>query len=135
MKNEILSINLRLTARRHNTFIHFRPLCHAFEVHWLCRRFLLSVEIDFDHSLLLSNNIRIHVMLSQPTPPLDVTSEAKFSWSKSPTIYLMSICMFSFSYFWIYSYTHETASSLLFFSQMPSQPIKMKSMSFSSSNS
>ena len=67
--------------------------------------------------------------------PLEVTSDAKFSWSKSATIFFMSMSMLSFSYFFICSYTHATASSLLFFSQMPSQPINMKSMPFSSSNS
>ena len=67
--------------------------------------------------------------------PLDVTSEAKFSWSKSATIYLISTSFFSSLYFPIYWQTQDTASSLLFFSQIPSQPINMKSTPFSRSNS
>lgn len=67
--------------------------------------------------------------------PLDVTSDARFSWRRSATIYLISIVLPSPYCFFICSYTHYTASSLLFFSQIPSHPIKMKSTPFSKSNS
>ena len=67
--------------------------------------------------------------------PLDVTSDARFSCNKSATIYLMSMDFPLSCCFFICSYTHYTASSLLFFSQIPSHPIKMKSTPFSKSNS
>lgn len=67
--------------------------------------------------------------------PLDVTSAARFSCNKSATICFISTSSFLALYLFIYSYIHYTASSLLFFSQIPSHPISMKSTPFSRSNS
>jgi len=67
--------------------------------------------------------------------PLDVTSVARFSCNKSATICFISISLDYSSYFLICSYIHATASSLLFFSQIPSHPMSMKSTPFSRVNS
>lgn len=72
--------------------------------------------------------------------PLEATSGAILSNNRSSTIFLQSISLLlvkflSSFYLLICSYTHFTASSLLFFSQIPSHPINMKSHSFVRSNS